>query len=209
MYNSRAIKHTESCPSWSKEHDWKSCKSLKRLRGFESLALRQNDTDTLVVSVSFFIEFTSEGFEGRAVQSNSPVDCCDRERPSRVARRESNPLLSAKIVPIPLWCRYYFLLNLLARDSKDERYRATVRWTVVTASDQAALRGASRIPCSPPNLVPLLIQKCQQGYCYFIAVSPYGIRVHKNKRCSIGMVCTCCNAVFVWLGMNLWFCMGK
>ena len=30
----------ESCPSWSKEHDWKSCKSLKRLRGFESLALR-------------------------------------------------------------------------------------------------------------------------------------------------------------------------
>ena len=32
----------ESCPSWSKEHDWKSCKSLKRLRGFESLALRHS-----------------------------------------------------------------------------------------------------------------------------------------------------------------------
>ena len=31
----------ESCPSWSKEHDWKSCKLLKRFRGFESLALRQ------------------------------------------------------------------------------------------------------------------------------------------------------------------------
>ena len=41
VYNSKAIKHMESCPSWSKEHDWKSCKSLKRLRGFESLALRQ------------------------------------------------------------------------------------------------------------------------------------------------------------------------
>lgn len=30
----------ESCPSWSKEHDWKSCKPQTRLRGFESLALR-------------------------------------------------------------------------------------------------------------------------------------------------------------------------
>ena len=37
-------KFMESCPSWSKEHDWKSCKSLKRLRGFESLALRQKST---------------------------------------------------------------------------------------------------------------------------------------------------------------------
>ena len=34
--------YMESCPSWSKEHDWKSCKLLKRFRGFESLALRQN-----------------------------------------------------------------------------------------------------------------------------------------------------------------------
>ena len=31
----------ESCPSWSKEHDWKSCKRPKPFRGFESLALRQ------------------------------------------------------------------------------------------------------------------------------------------------------------------------
>ena len=35
------VEQTESCPSWSKEHDWKSCKPSKRLRGFESLALRQ------------------------------------------------------------------------------------------------------------------------------------------------------------------------
>ena len=27
--------------------------------------------------------------------------------------------------------------SVLIRDSKDERYRATVQWTVVTASDQA------------------------------------------------------------------------
>ena len=30
----------ERCPSWSKEHDWKSCKPLKRLLGFESPSLR-------------------------------------------------------------------------------------------------------------------------------------------------------------------------
>ena len=35
------------------------------------------------------------------------------------------------------------LLFFGARDSKDERHRATVRWTVVTASDQAA--AAARI----------------------------------------------------------------
>ena len=88
----------ESCPSWSKEHDWKSCKSLKRLRGFESLALRQkNDTDTLVVSVLFLVEILSEGFEGRAVQSNSPVDCCDRERPSVRRRANRIPCSDAKI----------------------------------------------------------------------------------------------------------------
>ena len=31
------------------------------------------------------------GLEGRAAQSNSPVDCCDRERPS--ARRRTNRVL--------------------------------------------------------------------------------------------------------------------
>ena len=41
MYNIQAIKYPESCPSWSKEHDWKSCKPPKRFRGFESHALRQ------------------------------------------------------------------------------------------------------------------------------------------------------------------------
>ena len=33
----------ESCPSWPKEHDWKSCNRSKPVRGFESLALRQNE----------------------------------------------------------------------------------------------------------------------------------------------------------------------
>ncbi|HBL41420.1 MAG TPA: hypothetical protein DDY98_07620 [Ruminococcaceae bacterium] len=40
--------------------------------------------------------FLTEGFEGRAVQSNRPVDGCDRERPRRPGRRESNPSGRAK-----------------------------------------------------------------------------------------------------------------
>ena len=44
----------ESCPSWSKEHDWKSCKSLKRLRGFESLALRHKYERYHPISLMFF-----------------------------------------------------------------------------------------------------------------------------------------------------------
>ena len=44
----------ESCPSWSKEHDWKSCKSLKRLRGFESLALRHKYERYHPISLIFF-----------------------------------------------------------------------------------------------------------------------------------------------------------
>ena len=30
----------ESCPSWPKEHDWKSCRRVKLSQGFESLTLR-------------------------------------------------------------------------------------------------------------------------------------------------------------------------
>ncbi|MBR2868373.1 MAG: hypothetical protein IKB88_04830, partial [Clostridia bacterium] len=32
------------------------------------------------------VVFYLTGFEGRAAQSNSPVDCCDRERPSDRSR---------------------------------------------------------------------------------------------------------------------------
>src|SRR5438105_3931967 len=33
---SRSQRLAERCPSWPKEHDWKSCKGVKPLRGFES-----------------------------------------------------------------------------------------------------------------------------------------------------------------------------
>ena len=61
MYNIKANKDTESCPSWSKEHDWKSCKRLKAFRGFESLALRQEkkvvSSGTAFFLFYFFAEF--------------------------------------------------------------------------------------------------------------------------------------------------------
>ena len=32
--------YLESCPSWPKEHDWKSCRRINPSQGFKSLALR-------------------------------------------------------------------------------------------------------------------------------------------------------------------------
>ena len=50
----------ESCPSWPKEHDWKSCNRSKPVRGFESLALRQNEKQ---VARPAFCFGKKEGFE--------------------------------------------------------------------------------------------------------------------------------------------------
>lgn len=50
----------ESCPSWSKEHDWKSCNESTLIRGFESLALRHNifvDKPLIIRFVHFFTVF--------------------------------------------------------------------------------------------------------------------------------------------------------
>ena len=35
--------NSESCPSWPKEHDWKSCRRLTLSQGFESLTLHLYD----------------------------------------------------------------------------------------------------------------------------------------------------------------------
>ena len=82
LYNKSRKKQNnfmESCPSWSKEHDWKSCKSLKRLRGFESLALRQKMIPMpLGVGIIFSLKSKSKGFEpweGEERKENSPADC--------------------------------------------------------------------------------------------------------------------------------------
>lgn len=48
----------ESCPSWSKEHDWKSCNESTLIRGFESLALRHVATSCISLAATFFIKVT-------------------------------------------------------------------------------------------------------------------------------------------------------
>ena len=50
---------TQGCPSWPKEHDWKSCNASTSIRGFESLALRQIKKEHLH-GVLFFI--SGKGF---------------------------------------------------------------------------------------------------------------------------------------------------
>ena len=108
-------------------------------------------------------------------------------------------------------CRYHFLLSSKLRDSnKEGAYEVCGRkcfgeafsptWQRAKRGDRCGSTGTKSLALMP-NLVPLLIQSYRWWYCYFIAVSPYGISGYKNKRCSIGMVCTCCNAVFVLLGM--------
>ena len=55
------IAYMESCPSWSKEHDWKSCNGLTPVRGFESLALRQKSLEMAILrhyQVIFFFCIT-------------------------------------------------------------------------------------------------------------------------------------------------------
>ena len=57
-------------------------------RGFESLRAGQ-EISRLGEAGNFFFK---KGFEGRAAQSNAPVERCDRERPS--ARRRANRIPS-------------------------------------------------------------------------------------------------------------------
>ncbi len=52
-------------------------------------------------------------------------------------------------------------------DSKDERHRATVRWTVVTASDQAAA-AAARIESLPARQAAILCISRDCGFFYIL-----------------------------------------
>ena len=112
-------------------------------RGFESLRAGQ-EISRLIETGNFFFK---KGFEGRAGQSNSPVDCCDRERPSALRRANRNPFERAKKFLVSSRRG----ISFLRRDSKDERDRATVRWTVATASDQAPSGARIAIPSSGPR----------------------------------------------------------
>ena len=44
----------ESCPSWSKEHDWKSCNRLKRFEGSNPLLSARNIGYSVCCTLYFF-----------------------------------------------------------------------------------------------------------------------------------------------------------
>ena len=48
------IADTESCPSWSKEHDWKSCKRQKRFEGSNPLLSARNIGYSVCCTLYFF-----------------------------------------------------------------------------------------------------------------------------------------------------------
>ena len=84
------------CPSWPKEHDWKSCKSLTRLLGFESPHLRHRRHGLHIVRDDFFISKKSSAHSFR--RSSSPQKayafrgpdicfCCKERDSNRAIRR--------------------------------------------------------------------------------------------------------------------------
>ena len=120
-------KNLESCPSWPKEHDWKSCNRSKPVRGFESLALRQNEKQ--VARPAFCFGKTKRGIRTRREQTqsaeeNSPVDCFCR-RGQGAKRREGARECAEKIPCSPpkrkAGCKACFLLwQNKKRDSNKE-----------------------------------------------------------------------------------------
>ena len=49
----------ESCPSWSKEHDWKSCNRLKRFEGSNPLLSAKNKGYSVCYTLYFFVDKTA------------------------------------------------------------------------------------------------------------------------------------------------------
>ena len=132
----------ESCPSWPKEHDWKSCNRSKPVRGFESLALRQNEKQ--VTRPAFCIgknkqrDSNKEGADevcGRKQSGGlfSPTWSRSEARRRHAVACRKNPLLSAKTKS-----RSQGLLFALAKQkegfeqggSRRSLRKKTVRWTV-------------------------------------------------------------------------------
>ena len=73
---------------WARSSVGRVLHSHCRSRGFDSHRVHQEKVCT--VRYGPFLYFMM-GVEGRAVQSNSPVDCCDRERPSDRSRANRLP----------------------------------------------------------------------------------------------------------------------
>ncbi len=112
--------------------------------GFESLTLRQRTEQMpFMASVLFFVlnsRRDSKDERHRATVRWTVVTASDQ---AAAAARIESLTLRQRTEQMPFMASVLFFVLNSRRDSKDERHRATVRWTVVTASDQAA--AAARI----------------------------------------------------------------
>ena len=101
----------ESCPSWSKEHDWKSCKRPKPFRGFESLALRHKIQSPNRVVVFFCLNV----YIGIRTPSAKPnIIGCLR------SKRWAEPIESLDLrhkITGTFWVSVIFLFEYVKRDS--------------------------------------------------------------------------------------------
>ena len=75
----------QMCPSWPKEHDWKSCKRRTPFQGFKSLHLRQKKQKVLLHLLFFYTnrDLNPRGF---LRNENSPVGCFQQKAARRVLK---------------------------------------------------------------------------------------------------------------------------
>ena len=183
-FQRQIILDTESCPSWPKEHDWKSCSASTSTRGFESLALRQKRR---YESTVFYFCARDSNQKWERTASKARQGATEKQSGglfqhfSKGAKRQrENPLLSAKKdgtkVPSFIFLRKGFEPEMGANGEQSETRsdRETVRGTVstflqrskATARKSLALRQKrryestafifSRTMCLPVALVSLI-----------------------------------------------------
>ena len=134
----------QMCPSWPKEHDWKSCKSLTRLLGFESPHLRHRRHGLHIVRGDFFIAYIKVISSLISSFLLSPKSCTFRGTPD-----------------------IYFCCK--ERDSNRAIRRIeTVRWTVSVPAGvpKKALAFNGQSPHLRPKSLEILLFKGLQGFFY-------------------------------------------
>ena len=150
----------ESCPSWPKEHDWKSCNRSKPVRGFESLALRQNEKQ--VARPAFCFGKTKRGIRTRREQT------CRRKKTVRwtvfadVVKERSDAKAhgsapkkslalrqNEKQVARPAFCFGKTKRGIRTRREQTCRRKKTVRWTVF--ADVVKERSDAKVHKSAPK----------------------------------------------------------
>ena len=150
----------ESCPSWPKEHDWKSCNRSKPVRGFESLALRQNEKQ--VARPAFCFGKTKRGIRTRREQT------CLRKKTVRwtvfadVVKERSDAKVhgsapkkslalrqNEKQVARPAFCFGKTKRGIRTRREQTCLRKKTVRWTVF--ADVVKERSDAKVHGSAPK----------------------------------------------------------